>query len=59
MVEIDSVFGVPKLRTEYTLPSNVERLEETSSTELLVAYAPKLTGEYGEIRKGLLLLDAK
>ena len=41
------------------LPTRVETSVETSLREVFVAYAPRLIGEYGETRKGLLLFEAK
>ena len=58
MVEIAS-FDVGTSITEFKSPINDEIIEEISFTVLLVAKAPKLTGEYGETRKGLLLFEAK
>ena len=47
-----------KSNTEPTFRTNDERTVDTSFTLLLVANAPRLTGEYGETRNGLLLFDA-
>jgi len=58
MVEIASL-DVGTSMTEFKSPTKDEIIVEISFTVLLVAKAPKLTGEYGETRKGLLLLDAK
>jgi hypothetical protein len=58
MVEIDSL-DVGTSMTEFKSPIKDEIMVEISFTVLLVAYAPKLTGVYGETRKGLLLFDAK
>jgi len=58
MVEIANL-DVGTSITEFKSPIKDEIIEEMSFTVLLVANAPKLTGEYGETRKGLLLFDAK
>lgn len=58
MVEIASLDPATSM-TEFKSPIKVEMMVEISFTVLLVAKAPKLTGEYGETRKGLLLLEAK
>ena len=47
-----------KSNTEPIFRTNVERTVDTSFTLLLVANAPRLTGEYGDTKNGLLLLDA-
>jgi len=47
-----------KSNTEPTFRTNEERTVDTSFTLLLVANAPRLTGEYGDTRNGLLLFDA-
>ena len=58
MVEIASLADGTSM-TEFKSPTKDEIIVEMSFTVLLVAKAPKLTGEYGETRKGLLLLEAK
>lgn len=58
MVEIASLLDGTSM-TEFKSPIKDEMIEEMSFTVLLVANAPKLTGEYGDTRKGLLLLEAK
>jgi hypothetical protein len=58
MVEIASLELGTSI-TEFKSPIKDEIMVEMSLTVLLVAYAPKLTGEYGDTRKGLLLFDAK
>ena len=58
MVEIASLADGTSI-TEFKSPTKDEMMVEISFTVLLVANAPKLTGEYGETRKGLLLLEAK
>ena len=45
--------------TEFKSPTKDEMMVEMSLTSSLVANAPKLTGVYGDTRKGLLLFDAK
>ena len=58
MVEIASLPDGTSM-TEFKSPIKDEMMVEMSFTVLLVAKAPKLTGEYGETRKGLLLFEAK
>jgi hypothetical protein len=58
MVEIASL-DVGTSMTEFKSPIKDEMMVEISFTVLLVAKAPKLTGEYGDTRKGLLLFEAK
>jgi hypothetical protein len=58
MVEIASLDAEISI-TEFKSPTKDEMMEEISFTVLLVANAPKLTGEYGDTRKGLLLFEAK
>jgi hypothetical protein len=58
MVEIANL-DVGTSMTEFKSPIKDEMIEEMSFTVLLVANAPKLTGVYGDTRKGLLLFDAK
>ena len=57
MDDIDSCI-FEKFNTESTFKTNDERTVDTSFTLLFVANAPRLTGEYGETRNGLLLFDA-
>lgn len=58
IVEMDRV-NVATSMTALRSPKIEETMEDISFTTLFVANAPKLTGEYGETRNGLLLLEAK